>query len=96
MKLFTAREVAKLLHVRIETVYRYARRGRLPVVRVGGTWRFPEDQLREWLRNGGNGAARSSRPKLEPQADPILAVLGLGADGRLAKGIDRTLYGRAR
>jgi len=87
--------VAVLLRVRIETVYRYAREGRIPALRVGGTWRFPEDRLQEWLRNGDAWAGRV-RPLRRAKRDPLLAVLGIGSDGSLSRGIDAALYGSRR
>lgn len=94
MKMLRAREVAERLGLRVETVCRHARHGRIPAVRVGGTWRFPEDRLEAWLRDDGNARPRGDTARLDPSEDPILAVIGIGADGGLTRGIDRALYGR--
>ncbi len=57
-KLLTVREAASLLRLREITVYRLAQRGKIPAVKVGGSWRFSRDRLDEWLMGGGSGAAR--------------------------------------
>jgi excisionase family DNA binding protein len=49
-RLLTAREVAELLAVSVETVLRYARRGELPAIQLpGGQLRFREDDLDAWV-----------------------------------------------
>lgn len=95
MKTLTAHEVARLLRVRVETVYRYAREGSIPVARVGGRWRFDEARLRAWLDNGAArpaAAPRTARPRLDWRKDPLLKVIGIGSDGHLAENIDKALY----
>lgn len=47
--LLTTRDVAALMKVDKSTVYRMAEDGRLPAIKVGRQWRFPEDRLLEWL-----------------------------------------------
>jgi excisionase family DNA binding protein len=44
-RLLTALEVQDLLHIDRSTVYRMAEDGRLPAIRVGRSWRFPEDRI---------------------------------------------------
>ena len=48
-KMLTAKDVQELLQVDRSTVYRMAEDGRLPSVKVGKQWRFPADQLQQWL-----------------------------------------------
>ena len=49
-RLLTADETAAYLKVCRDTVYRLARAGQIPSVRVGGQWRFRERDIRDWLR----------------------------------------------
>ena len=49
MKLLTIQEVASLLRIDKFTVYRYAKEGIIPAIRVGRNWRFLEECLKEWL-----------------------------------------------
>jgi excisionase family DNA binding protein len=46
----TAREVADLLQLNVETVYILIAKEQLPAMRVGGRWRFDEPELRKWLK----------------------------------------------
>lgn len=46
----TAREVAKLLKLNVETVYALAHKGEIPGTKIGGQWRFLEADLTQWFR----------------------------------------------
>jgi excisionase family DNA binding protein len=49
-RLFTARELAELLSLSVETVLRWTRRGELPAVRLpGGAIRYREPDIDEWI-----------------------------------------------
>ncbi len=49
-RLLTPREVADLLQVRVSFVYRLAREGRVPVVRLGERYvRFDRGALERWI-----------------------------------------------
>lgn len=54
MEVLTVEEAAALLKLNPETVYRKARRGEIPAVKVGRSWRFPKEPLEEWLREEAN------------------------------------------
>jgi excisionase family DNA binding protein len=56
--LLTTRDVQRLIRVDRSTIYRMAEDGRLPAVKVGRQWRFPEDRLREWLGTEQSAPAR--------------------------------------
>lgn len=47
-------EVASLLKVHPNTVYRLARRGRLPAFKAGTDWRFRRSAVEEWMRAPSN------------------------------------------
>lgn len=49
LALMTVREVAEYLRVSPAKVYRLAKEGALPVLRIGKAWRFRKDLLDEWL-----------------------------------------------
>lgn len=51
--LLTARQVQLILHVDRSTVYRMAEDGRLPAIRVGKQWRFPEAEILALVAAGG-------------------------------------------
>jgi excisionase family DNA binding protein len=64
-ELLTARQVQLLLAVDRSTVYRLARDGRLPAVKVGRQWRFPAGRVRELM-----GAPPPPRPGAAPLTVP--------------------------
>ena len=82
VKLLTTREVVELIKVDKSTVYRMAENGRIPAVKVGRQWRFPEDRLLEWLGRRTPGEGSSSAPSaaglrdlLSPQSAEALGAL---------------------
>ncbi len=44
-------EVAKYLRVVPDTIYRKARRGEIPAVKMGKVWRFPKETIDKWLND---------------------------------------------
>ena len=49
--IMTVGEVARYLGVVPGTVYRKARQGEIPAVKIGKIWRFPRTALDEWLND---------------------------------------------
>ena len=49
LTILTVHEVAEYLRMSEAKVYRLVKEGRLPVVRIGKTWRFRKDLLDNWL-----------------------------------------------
>jgi excisionase family DNA binding protein len=49
-QILTLDEVSSMLRVDKATVYRMARKKRIPAAKVGRQWRFDKNQLNEWLR----------------------------------------------
>ena len=56
-RLLTADELADRWQVATAHVYRLAREGDLPVVRIGRYMRFHADQVEAWEQAGGSGTA---------------------------------------
>lgn len=54
--LLTVKEVAALLRVSTQTLYKMLEHGEIPAVKVGSQWRFDRERIREWL------AQHSSEP----------------------------------
>jgi len=50
-KVMTVTEVAQYLGVVPDTIYRKARRGEIPAVKMGKIWRFPKEALDKWLND---------------------------------------------
>jgi excisionase family DNA binding protein len=63
--IWTVRDVAEYLRISEAKVYRLVKEQRLPVVRIGKTWRFRKDLLDEWLHQCAESSMRKdgdSRP----------------------------------
>ena len=50
-RIMTVDEVARYLGVVPDTIYRKARRGEIPAVKMGKMWRFPKETLDKWLND---------------------------------------------
>ena len=48
-RLMTTAEVADYLRVDTVTIHRYIGKGEIPVLKVGGEWRFRKGEIDEWL-----------------------------------------------
>ena len=56
----TADQVGTLLQLSAKSIYRLAATDpTLPMLKVGGSVRFPRERLERWLRNREQGRARS-------------------------------------
>jgi len=58
IRLLTSEDVAELLQVDRETIYRMARRGELPAIKVARHWRFRAAGIERWLRELQDGERR--------------------------------------
>ena len=65
-RFLTPEEVADLLRVSQAAIRRLIRRGDLPAVRVGRTWRVDESELQVWLRRHRFPARGGSDGRGEP------------------------------
>jgi excisionase family DNA binding protein len=57
MSFMTVAEVAALMRVSKMTVYRLVHSGELPAVRVGRSFRVPEQAVNDYLRDSNHGTA---------------------------------------
>ncbi len=52
-KLLSAKEIAEYLGINEMTVYKYAKDGRLPAIRIGKLWRFDAAKIDKMLADKG-------------------------------------------
>ena len=57
VRFLTVAEVASIMRVSKMTVYRMVHGGELPTVRVGRSFRVPEDEVQKYLRESYMGTA---------------------------------------
>src|SRR3989338_3711257 len=76
----TVSEVAEYLRVNPQTVYRKAKAGEMPVVRIGRAIRFRRAELEDWLRDGSKMRAKPwVAEDLRAVAPPLTSI---GHSGR--------------
>jgi len=77
--MLTAKEMQDLLQVDRSSIYRMAEAGRLPAVKVGKQWRFPDDQINYWLSSQAAlptlPAPTTAKPAPEPSGENSFAGL---------------------
>lgn len=49
-EVMTIKEVAQYLRISEAKVYELARAGAIPALRIGKSWRFQKDLLKQWVR----------------------------------------------
>jgi excisionase family DNA binding protein len=48
-RIVTAPELAEFLKVQRGTIYRWARKGKIPAFKIGGDWRFDRDAIEKLM-----------------------------------------------
>ena len=70
LQVLTGSEVATLLRVSRDTVYRLAASGELPGRKIGRIWRFSQDAIEQHLQDRQAGVSSGSGcPAIAPAAD---------------------------
>lgn len=62
--LLTVKEVAAMLRVSAQTLYKMLEQGGIPAVKVGSQWRFEREKVRAWLE--GQGASSNTNTDSSP------------------------------
>ncbi len=75
-RLYSAPEVASILGIKLDTLYRYARKGKIRGVKLGNLWRFAESDVERFIDGRRYIAKRLGAPKL--LADLLKSVSGGG------------------
>ena len=52
--ILTLKEVAEYLKLAEKTAYRLAAEGKLPGFKVGGSWRFKQEDIQNWIEENKN------------------------------------------
>jgi len=52
--MMTLDEVAKYLKIDDQTAYRLSQQGKLPAFKVGGQWRFKQEDINKWINEQYN------------------------------------------
>lgn len=75
--MLTTRELQELINVDRSTIYRMAESGRLPAVKVGRQWRFPEADILGWLGRPRNPieAAEATTPSAPVELPVVESLL---------------------
>lgn len=50
-KLLTLQQIATILQISETTLYKLARNGKIPAIKVGNQWRFKMEDIDKWLES---------------------------------------------
>ena len=71
MKLLTPEEVSEQFNFNVRHVKELARQGKIPAIKVGKLWRFPEDSLRAWIEN--STVYKNDQSEIDTIVDQIIS-----------------------
>lgn len=76
-EIMTVGQLAKYLQLDEQTVYRKARKGEIPAVRIGKTLRFKKDVIDDWLRLESFQWSPAKREELRSWAQDFAKAKGI-------------------
>lgn len=50
-KLLTLQQIAQKLQISETTLYKLARNGKIPAIKIGNQWRFKVEDIEKWLES---------------------------------------------
>lgn len=56
--LLTVKELAALLRVSSQTLYKMLEQGEIPAVKIGAQWRFDREKIRSWIASNESQSPR--------------------------------------
>ena len=65
--LLSVKELSNYLNVKEKTIYRMVSEDSIPAVKIGGSWRFDEREIKDWINKnmtGKNNQENESKPKI--------------------------------
>ena len=62
-EIMTLEETAKYLKIGKSTLYKMAREGKIPAVKIANQWRFRKDDIDKWLQEIRNKELLSNKEK---------------------------------
>lgn len=71
-QVMTVQQVAHYLHVHPNTIYRMARKGKLPAFKVGSDWRFNRESIDRWRMEQEGAQRRKTEVTVAPASFPSL------------------------
>ncbi len=88
--LMTPDDVAIFLNISARTVYDYAQKGKIPAIKLGGQWRFREDDITSWLDKKANESS-SNFSEIPSTPDQIMKDKYSDAEEFILSEIDRAI-----
>ena len=52
-EIMTIKDLSLYLKINEKTIYKLAKQGKLPGVKIGGMWRFKKEAIDNWMMNAG-------------------------------------------
>jgi len=61
-QILTVRQLAEYLQMDDHTIYRLARKGKIPALKISGQWRFKKDLIDKWMEEKSLELVKASEP----------------------------------
>ncbi len=89
IKLNSAQHVADLMGIKVDTLYRYARSGRIRGMKIGKAWKFSDNDLQDFLQDHRHVApANDAQPLLLSEILTNAATVGGAQGGIIFRGAE--------
>ena len=69
-EIMTTKELAKYLKLHEITIGKYAAKGLIPAIRIGGVWRFHKEVIDQWIAEGQNKPPVDKKSKTKAISKP--------------------------
>jgi len=60
-EIMTIKDLSLYLKINEKTIYKLAKQGKLPGVKIGGMWRFKKEAIDNWIMNAGKQINRGKK-----------------------------------
>ncbi|GFP23353.1 MAG: hypothetical protein DDT22_00873 [candidate division WS2 bacterium] len=61
-EIMTVKQVAAYLQMHEHTIYKLARSGQIPSIKIAGQWRFKKDVIDKWIENESTENIKKKEP----------------------------------
>ncbi len=75
LEIMTTKELAKYLRLHEITIYKYAKEGQIPAVRVGRGWRFHKETIDKWISEGDKKPHKVKKSKTKAASKAVKVKL---------------------
>ena len=92
----TPEDVAEYLSISPRTVYSYAQQGKIPAIKLGGQWRFKEEDIFAWVDNQTSNTYDKDFSAIQKPPDQIRKEIIEDAEAFILDSMDKSVSTNGR